>query len=77
MASTDLEQRIGKVVKTHGKETTCREEGTWCSAGLANVRAAATAGEPAGTGTAICGEKQVCLLKITGQLLACSVVIDQ
>lgn len=64
-------------MKTHKKETTVQEECTWCSAGLANVGGAATAGEPAGTGTARHGEKQVCLLKITGQLLACSVVIDQ
>lgn len=77
VASTDLEQRIGKMVKTHGKETTGQEEHTWCSADLANVRAAASAGEPAGTGTARPGEKQVCLLKIAGQLLAWSVVINQ
>ena len=62
---------------THEKETTGQEECTWCSAGLVNVRAAATAGEPADTVMARHGEKQVCLLKVTGQLLACSVVTDQ
>ena len=62
---------------THKKETTGQEECTWHSAGLANVRGAATAGEPADTVSVRHEDKQVCLLKVTGQLLACSVVTDQ